>query len=232
MWLEVIYRPTTLFSLKQSNATSSGAKTLLTPSPYAVKMALLNAIITYDSLDLAIENFDLIRGLEIRFALPEKVIVNNCFLKIQKEPHSETKKKHPEINFQSTVGFREYVYLAGDIKIAVMVKDNKDKNFLKQWFPLINYFGKKGCFFQFVKFIETNRLRDEYSLLLDKEFTNLAPGLIVEMDDFDEGVTFDNVNTFSPVKTKRKKRFYTLPVRMEKANKNFTLYSKISSNEV
>ncbi len=155
MWLEVVYRPTTLFSLRQSRATSSGAKSLLTPSPYAVKMALLNAIITYDSIQLAKENFNLIRDLEMRFSLPGKLVVNNCFLKIQKEPHSDKKKEHPEINFQSTVGFREYVYLAGDVKIAFMVEDNKIKNFLKQWFPLINYFGKRGCFFQFIKFKET-----------------------------------------------------------------------------
>jgi len=226
MWLEVIYRPITLFSLKQSNATSSGAKTLLTPSPYAVKMALLNAIITYDSFDLAIGNFYLIRDLEMRFALPEKVIVNNCFLKIQKEPHSETKKKHPEINFQSTVSFREYVYFAGDIKIAFNLNslENKQIEFLKQWFPLINYFGKKGCFFQFIKFTEVPKIGSEYSVLLKDGFTNLAPGIIVEMDDFDKNVAFDSVNTFSPTKTKREKVFYILPLKMKQASRNFTLY--------
>ncbi|MEA3313128.1 MAG: hypothetical protein U9Q18_01985 [Caldisericota bacterium] len=227
MWLEVIYRPTTLFSLKQSRATSSGAKSLLTPSPYAAKMALLNAIITYDSLQLAIDNFDLIKELDMRFSLPGRLVVNNCFLKIQKEPHSETKKEHPEINFQSTVGFREYVYFAGDIKIAVIIRNEKAKDLLKQWLPRINYFGKKGCFFQFVKFKDSTTLGKEYSELLDDRFTNLSPGLIVEMDDFDETVTFDNVNTYSPAKTKRKKKFYILPIKIERANKNFTSYVSI-----
>ena len=228
MWLEIVYRPTTLFSLKQSRATSSGAKTLFTPSPYAVKMALLNVIITYGSLELAIDKFDLIKGLDMRFALPEKIVVNNCFLKILKEPHSETKKKHPEINFQSTVGFREYVYFHGDIKIAVMVEENKAKDFLMKWFPLINYFGKKGCFFQFIKFKETNNLGNEYSVKLNDNFTNLSPGIINEMDDFDASITFENANTFSKEKSKREKRYYVLPIQMRYANKNFTLYSRIT----
>lgn len=228
MWLETVFRPTTLFSLKQSQATSSGAKTLLTPSPYAVKMALLNAIITYDSLQLAMGKFSLIRALDIRFSLPEKLVVNNCFLKIQKEPHSETKKKHPEINFQPTVGFREYVYLAGDMKTAVTIQNKKTKDFLKQWFPRINYFGKKGCFFQFIKFIESVNIGKEYSRLLDDKITNLVPGLITIMDDFDETLSFDNVNTYNRTKTKRKERYYLLPFKIETANRNFTLLSKIS----
>jgi hypothetical protein len=224
MWLEIVYRPTTLFSLRQSNATSSGAKSILTPSPYAVKMALLNAIITYSSLRLAINNFDLIKGLDMQFAPPEKLVVNNCFLKIQKEPHSETKKKHPEMNFQSTVGFREYIYFSGDMKIAVMIQDGEVKDFLKQWFPRINYFGKKGCFFQFIKFIDNADLGEEYSKLLDSKFSNLSPGLITKLDDFAETVTFDSVNTYSTSKTKRARKFYLLPLRERKANRNFTMY--------
>jgi len=226
MWLEVVYRPTTLFSLRQSRATSSGAKSLLTPSPYAVKMALLNAIITYDSIQLAKENFNLIRDLEMCFSLPEKLVVNNCFLKIQKEKRKESKINEYD-TFQSTVGFREYVYLGGDVKIAVMVEDNKIKNFLKQWFPLINYFGKKGCFFQFIKFKESNNLDSEYSALLNEKFTNLMPGIIVEMDDFDKTAHFDNVNTYSATKTKRRKRYYVLPMELKRANKNYTLYSEL-----
>ena len=226
MWLEVIYRPTTLFSLKQSEATSSGAKSLLTPSPYAVKMALLNAIITYGSIQLARDKFDLIRDLEMRFSLPEKLVINNCFLKIQKEKRKESRKNEYD-TFQPTVGFREYVYFAGDVKIAVMIQDEKSKSFLENWFPRINYFGKKGCFFQFIKFIESPVIGNEYSKSIDNGLEHLSPGLIVRMDDFDEIVTFDEVSTYSSEKTKRKQRYYFLPITLNKANKNFTSYVSI-----
>ena len=43
MWLIAEYQPVSLFSLKNSLATSSGGKSLLVPTPYAFKMALLDA---------------------------------------------------------------------------------------------------------------------------------------------------------------------------------------------
>jgi hypothetical protein len=228
MWLEIVYRPTALFSLKQSKATSSGAKSLLTPSPFVVKMALLNVIITYDSLQLAKDKFNLVRNLDMRFSPPDKLVVNNCFLKIQKEKRIESKINEYD-TFQSTVAFREYVYFNGNIKIAINLNnlENDQVKFLKKWFMHINYFGKKGCFFQFIKFIESKTIGEEYTNLLDDRFSNLSPGLITEMDDFGENATFDNVNTYSSAKTKRKRKFYVLPVKMERANKNFTLFSKL-----
>ncbi len=42
MWLTSEYVATALSSLKASSATSSGGKALLAPTPYALKMALLD----------------------------------------------------------------------------------------------------------------------------------------------------------------------------------------------
>ena len=39
-WIVFAYQPTALFSLKTSRATSTVGKTLLIPTPYAVKMAV------------------------------------------------------------------------------------------------------------------------------------------------------------------------------------------------
>jgi hypothetical protein len=46
-WLVFRYRPVTLFSLKMSRATSTVGKTLLTPKPYAVKMAFVDAALRH-----------------------------------------------------------------------------------------------------------------------------------------------------------------------------------------
>ena len=42
MWLVAEYQPVGLFSLKHASATSSGGKSLLVPTPFALKMALLD----------------------------------------------------------------------------------------------------------------------------------------------------------------------------------------------
>jgi hypothetical protein len=229
MLLEFEYSPTSLFSLRSSSSTSSAGKTLFCPSPYAVKMALLNAIITYNSLEIAKENFEMIRDLEMQFKLPHKFVVNNCMIRILKDNDKVSKDVKEFAPFKSTVAFREYVYFNGNIKIAINLNslENDQVKFLKKWFIHINYFGKKGCFFQFINFIKTLGPGNEYSVLLNEKFTNLSPGIIVEMDDFGENATFDNVNTYSSAKTKRKRKFYVLPVKMERANKNFTLFSRL-----
>ena len=42
MWLVSEYEASALFTLKPATATASGGKTLLVPTPFAIKMALLD----------------------------------------------------------------------------------------------------------------------------------------------------------------------------------------------
>lgn len=237
MWLEAIYLPTTLFSLKSSSATNSAGKSLISPSPYSVKMALLNAAITFGSIELITdrkeENFRLIRDLEIRFALPEKIIVNNCFVKIQKaiRTDSQSKKDNPNLQFQSTVAFREYVYFNGEIKIAFKIKEPNllSLEFLKKWLMRINYFGKKGCFFQFIGFNEFEKLPKDYSSLLDDK---ICAGIMFPMDDVvkDKKVKFENMNNYSKSKNaKREEQIHIFPFELKTANKNFTHFEKFKN---
>lgn len=231
MWLELVYRPTSLFSLKQSSATNSAAKTLLCPSPYAVKMALLNAIITYDSIETAQKHFNLIKDLEMQFCLPKTISVNNCFLKIKKEKRSESRADEWD-TFQSTVAFREYAYLDGDLKIAINLQksDNGDETgLLKKWCTRINYFGKRGCFFQFLGFNpeEIKQLPKEYSKILNSKNLDLdSPNIIFPMDDFGKKSTFDKVNTYSSSKTDRERKIFLFPYYVSKSNKDFTVYKR------
>ena len=51
MKFSVVYKPTALFSLRDSNSTNSGAKSLFLPSPYAVKMAFLSQAISLGGID-------------------------------------------------------------------------------------------------------------------------------------------------------------------------------------
>ena len=229
MWLEVTYKPTTLFSLKSSMATNSAGKSIPCPSPYAIKMALLNAIITYEGLDIAKANFSFIRDLEISFLLSDSFVTNNCMIRIMKDNDKvkpEVKEKEP---FKKTVAFREYVYLGENLKIAI--KLNKDENnkktaFLQQWFMHINYFGKKGCFFQFTSAELVDVLHEGYAKKLTQ---NLSAGVMYPMDDVvkDDSTKFENMSNFDKAKAKREQIIYVFPFKQKAANKNYTLYQRI-----
>jgi hypothetical protein len=230
MWLEVIYSPTSLFSLKSSSATNSAGKSLLSPSPYSVKMALLSAIITYESLEMAEDSFTLIRGLEMLFALPESIVVNNCLIRILKDNDKISKEEKIENPYKNTVAFREYVYLDNDIKIALSVDSEnqtleQDVDFLKKWFMHINYFGKRGCFFQYKSAEIVDEIDNSiYCSPIDKNF---KPGVYLQMDDVDPKADFDSMNNYSPNKAKRISRIYAFPFSLKKMSKTYSFYSRV-----
>lgn len=213
----VIYRPTTLFSLKDSNATNSGAKSLLLPSPYSIKMAIINKAISFDNVDFSreLDKFAYIRDARISYHISGDYCVNKCCVKIQKK-----RDKDP---FKPTISFREYVFMNGDIEIIFEVESEKAKKFLMQYLYRINYFGKRGCFFQFVEY------KQEPSTPNVNEFDikNIAQGILQEYDDFDESLTFDNVNIYSSTKTKRRKKILMLPITNTGASKSYSCYEVI-----
>ncbi len=45
MWHIITYQPVTLISLKLATATSTGGKSVLLPTPFAFKMALLDVVL-------------------------------------------------------------------------------------------------------------------------------------------------------------------------------------------
>lgn len=220
MKFSVIFRPTSLFSLKSSNATNSGAKSLFLPSPYSIKMAILNQAITVggDLEKLSIKKskeFEYIRDAKIEYYIPKGSCfsVNNSFVKILKPAREGG-------GFQQTVSFREYIHIHGDIELIFNVKDEEAKAYIKQYLHRINYFGKKGCFFQFIKYSDEPTNANVQLFSSD----DLQPGLIEEYDDFDAKATFENVDNFSSKSTKREKIILTLPIESFSSSKSFSCY--------
>ena len=227
MWLEIEYSPTSLFSLKSSQSTSSGGKSLFTPSPYAVKMALLNAIITYDSLEIAKSNFEFIRDLNMVFKLPNNLVVNNCMIRILKDNDKVKKEVREIIPFKSTVAFREYVYLHGNIKVSIDISnlENDKIEFLKKWFMHINYFGKKGCFFQFISSKISEKIdHQNYSFEFDGKLT---PGVLSKMDDIAPEAVFENVDNYNSKKALRISQIYNIPINQVNSSKEYHVYKNI-----
>lgn len=82
MWTIATYTPAALFSLRPAAATSSGGKTLICPTPFAVKMALLDAALRTRGLIEGQRLWPFIRDLRLQVALPEYLSVINTFTKI------------------------------------------------------------------------------------------------------------------------------------------------------
>lgn len=155
-WLIVEYAPVSLFSLRSTYATSKGGKTLLVPTPYAVKMALLDACFrAYPSGDadaVARRVFDEIKSLPVRIRPPADCIVQNTFLRVLQPARGEGDDENAFCPFTKTIAYREFVFFRGTMEIALGLENvsSAESADVEKLFAHINYFGKRGCFWQFV----------------------------------------------------------------------------------
>lgn len=240
MWVLAEYLPTALFSLRAATATSSGGKTLITPTPFSVKMALLDACLRTQGEAAGRALFPALVDLDIAIRLPDQIAVNTTFTKILRK--NELKNVKPtdkaaaiedalgegEWPFKNTIAYREYVHFAGPLWLAFegLVPDRLIPLLLQ-----VNYLGKRGGFMQ---------LRSEPALAddLPGQYTRLTAGqpggfplgVLQLVDDFGSSITFEHANVFSAkgmtLGKERVLRHVVLPYRMARSSRSFTLYER------
>jgi len=236
MWLIAEYRPVALFSLKSSLATSTGAKTLLVPTPFAVRTALLDAAIRTRGLTSGEAVFAWLKSLDIALLPPERVVVTNLFVKVQKPSRDGSRA------MQKTIAFREYAYLEGALGLAFEGEpDPLDE--LEGLLRQVNYLGKRGSFFQLHR-LPTRResLPDGYcpldgAYLSGGRINGRGPksfslGVVQILDDWGPGLTFEKVNVYTKAHIvlgkDRVQKIIVLPYRPVRSSRGFTLYERIA----
>jgi len=251
MWLITEYRPVSLFSLRSGLATSTGAKTLFVPTPFAIRTAMLDAAIRTQGIGVGQPVFNALKAAALAIRPPDQVAVTNLFAKIQK-PARKDKPKKGEVEDETdsedeqgkamtrTIAFREYAHLWGNIGIA-FGGDDVLLSTIKALLPQVNYFGKRGSFFQLLDVPhESQELPADYRLLdgmgLPSEGMPQLPaaiplGVIQVMDDWGESLTFAKVNIYSDEKITlgkdRVRKNVVLPYRLVRSSKGYSLYERI-----
>jgi hypothetical protein len=198
-WLTLRYQPTSLFSLKPARATSTVGKSLLIPTPYAIKMAFLDAGLRNGLLPDPDAFVKILRSTAVCVGVPDEACVTGTIQKIRQEP----KKRTPEQPYISNIALREVVFFRGKIHIAF--DSAKCPPEVEMIAPMVNYFGKRGSFVQF----EYSEERPD----LDNTFTQKVgePGPIplhchlATLDDFGPDADFDALNSFSETPIRRGK---------------------------
>ncbi|MCH3980459.1 MAG: hypothetical protein LKE41_00800 [Prevotella sp.] len=216
MKFSAFYMPTTLFSLRDSACTASGAKSLFLPSPYAIKMAIINQVLTLEGQDYFNEHndsFDIIKNLDISYRVCGYFISNNCLIKIQK-------KRDQNSDFNSTVSYREYIHASEPLEIIFGIDSEDGAVFLKKYLFRINYFGKRGCYFQFLRYSDSPSSPN----VLSFDNHKIIPGIIQEYDDINKKMKFENVNSYSKQTVIRDKKLLVIPLIRESFSKSYTKY--------
>lgn len=230
IWLVATYKPVSLFSLRTTEATSSGGRTLLCPTPYSVKMALVDAAFRCGNGESAARTFELLKDAEVRFSPPDDVVVQHTFVKVLRE------SRKAGVHFGSTISYREYCFYRGELSIALLLPNSTPQiEWVTKLLWHVNYFGKRGSFFQAARVELCEELGASYTLEVPNELDRANPnkfGVIQYMDDFGELPKngFEYVNTYS-TKTMRLGqhrilRQFLLPLCQEETSNRYTHYRK------
>jgi len=243
MWIVAQYLPVSFFSLRPAGATSSGGKTLLVPTPYAIKMALLNAAICSQGINEGERLFPFIRDLSLYLDPPEELIVVKSFSKIRRElkdksnpakaQRAREKKEYP---MQPTIAYREYINYHGTLRFACEYADDFLSFALPPLFTQINYLGKRGGFMQMTELplISTEPPAGHFTHLTARELQPfLTTGTLQVLDDCGPGLTFAKADIYSDAKVTLNKdrvlRHVVLPYAQVRSSRDYSWYQRMPS---
>jgi hypothetical protein len=120
-------------------------------------MALLDVCFrAYSGPDAEIaarRTFDWIKAQPVRVQPPAECIVQNTFLRMLQPARDEAQDVDTGSGpFVRTIAYREFVFFRGEMDIALGLANLSDPESgeLTNLLSHINYFGKRGCFWQFL----------------------------------------------------------------------------------
>ncbi len=227
VWLKASYQPTTLFSLRPSWATSSGGKSLLLPSPYALKMAVLDVALRTSGQAVGEAAWPWIRDMQIGVRLPRQIVVTNLFAKILRLRRNPAPPGSADAGpFQKTIGYREYVYHPEPIHLAFGAPEEQAAQ-LSEWLAQVNYWGKRGGFVQLLAAPEPAASADDFILLTAEQKAFPAMGLVQVLDDCSSRMTFAHADIYNRKKPARVTRHIVLPYRLARSSRSYSLYERV-----
>ena len=240
-WLVTAFEPVCLFSLRMTNTTSKGGKTLLVPTPYSVKMALIDACFRAedgnDAETSARHVFDLVKQRRVRFQPPPECVVQNTFVKVLDA------ERDGDLPFKQTIVYREFAaFSGGPLEIAIETGglSDHDVRTLERLFWHINSLGKRGSFWQCVGVRPLGEpLPPGYTAALQGEELSHPEkyGLIQLLDDFGDALCkakdgFERISTYGEGTMNLGKHRVlittALPYATRSAGKRFTWYQRIA----
>jgi hypothetical protein len=239
-WLVARFQPTSLFSLKHSDATSTGGKSLLVPTPFAIRMALLDVAIRTEGVQVGPQAFKLIKSLKLAIEPPAHAAVSSIFVRVLK-PERNAEARGREM--ASTIAFREYVHLNGELTLAFGAND-QTLTVITPWLMQVNYFGKRGSLFQLLA--SPQRINTEHDeppdgllsfpgrdMLSGAQPAEFLLGLIQRIDEWGEPLMFEQANIYNrgprsniSVGKERRRLDVILPYRMVYSSRGFSLYER------
>lgn len=236
MWIVATYEATALFSLKPASATSSGGRTLLVPTPYAIKMAILDVACRVDGVGMAESVCAWLSPAQVALSPSERIVVNNTFIKVLRPRRNPAAEGSADAGFfQRTITYREYAQFDGIFQIALSVQEQTHADLLGYWLMCINYLGKRGSFIQIQTLPELREtLTDDFIVIGETVDGFDINALMTQLDDTSDTLTFAQASIYSSgagstIRLGKDRLLYhvVLPYRRVQSSRAYTYYQRI-----
>jgi hypothetical protein len=200
----VEYRPTALFSLKISLATSSVGKTLVVPTPYAIKMAYVDGGFRAGWTDADCGAFlRALVGVDVRIAPPTESVVTHTFVKVRQA----SRQQDPLRPYIASIAYREVVHHRGIWRWAFDLAGSGAwlARRLVEAAPHVSYVGKRGSFIQFVGIRRQVELGRGFTQPLEagRQWTPPSRAHIAPLDDFGPEASLEVLSSFTSASPRR-----------------------------
>lgn len=238
MWIVAEYEATALFSLKPASATSSGGRTLLVPTPYAIKMALLDVACRLEGVAVADDIMQWLSPAQVALRPPERLVVNNTFLKVLRPRRNPAAEGSADAGFfQRTIAYREFAQYGTMFSIALSVQEEEHAALLQRWLLQINYLGKRGSFMQVQGLPDIVADLPGDFIVVDGSI-GAGFGLdsvMTQLDDTSPDLTFMQANIYSSgagstikLGKDRLLRHVVLPYRLVRSSRGYSYYERVT----
>ena len=232
MWVYATFEPVAAFGLRPSNTTSSGGKSLVCPTPYAVKMALLDRLIREYGLADVAASFEAVRDMQIWARVPDAVAVNRTFQRVFRPQKSTLNENTGRMDvWTRTIAQREMCFFSGWLVLAFEASDALAHS-LPDLLSGINYFGRRGSFMQLVGWEEAPTPPDSAAGYVDlctpPSVDQLGYGFLQRMDDMRADSSFEDVDVVAGRGGDGGRDSYTVvvPYRLWQQGPGYTLYRR------
>jgi hypothetical protein len=242
MWITAHYLPVSFFSLKPAGVTSSGGKTLLVPTPFSIKMALLSAAMYSRGREEGERLFPFLRDIALYLEPPEEILVLKSFSKIRRElkdksnpEKAQRARERKEYPMQPTIAYREYVSYTGTLRLACQIpNDSPLVSLLPGLLTQINYLGKRGGFLQIASqpLISVEQPQGRFVPLTATHPQDFElEGTLQMLDDCGSDLTFAKANIYDGAKVMlhrdRVLRHIVLPYKQIRSSRSYSWYQRI-----
>jgi hypothetical protein len=232
MWVVAEYEATALFSLKPASATSSGGRTLLVPTPFAIKMALLDIVCRVEGVAVAEVACEWLSAAQVAIRPPQHIVVNNTFMKVLRPRRNPAAEGSADAGyFGRTIAYREFAYYGDTFGFALEANQQKQAVALQSWLIGINYLGKRGGFIQVqsVPEIIDSKIGIEF-IRISGEIGDVfhLDSVMTQLDDTGADLTFEKASIYSGKRItlgkERLLKHVVLPYRLVSSSRGYSFY--------